>query len=285
MPYLDIERVRWNDFRMHLRDHVSRGRPIVVHDTPTMRFARWDHEYLRRTSGERVVQMVHFDSQHISYDDKKERTIVRLPVARYLDWLADPTLMDGVYNLGRSLIGNYPALEPDVRFPEALSRLWARPLAFSQISLWIGKQGIVSPLHFDTLHNLNFQIRGHKEWHLFSPRDLAYLYPHAGHSHAAHISRIPDSRQVDARRYPRFAQATRYRATTRAGEFIFVPYGWFHQVETVGAENINLNVWWVPQLPVLLAHWRQSLRGVAVTWHRRGQHPFDRFEARKRKRA
>lgn len=42
-------------------------------------------------------------------------------------------------------------------------------------SLWIGKEGVVSPLHFDEPNNFFYQIDGRKKFILFSPKNWKYL--------------------------------------------------------------------------------------------------------------
>lgn len=55
---------------------------------------------------------------------------------------------------------------------------------------------------------------------------------------------VYDIRKVDAEEFPKFEQARRVVLYQKDGETVFVPSGWFHQVENIGAA-ISLNHNWV----------------------------------------
>ena len=61
----------------------------------------------------------------------------------------------------------------------------------------------------------------------------------------------------------------------KPGDMLYLPYGWWHQVDTTGTRNLNVNFWWLPRLK-LFSLWQQSLRGAFVLAHRRGSHPHKR---------
>lgn len=44
--------------------------------------------------------------------------------------------------------------------------------------VWLGSQGVVTPAHFDAVHNFYIQIHGHKRFMLFPPTSVRQLYPH-----------------------------------------------------------------------------------------------------------
>jgi hypothetical protein len=55
-----------------------------------------------------------------------------------------------------------------------------------------------------------------------------------------------DLRQPDLARYPRFAEAlaTAESAELEPGDAVYVPYMWWHHVESLDTFNVLVNYWW-----------------------------------------
>jgi hypothetical protein len=55
----------------------------------------------------------------------------------------------------------------------------------------------------------------------------------------------------DLERFPRFAEAARHAevATLEPGDAIYIPYGWWHGVESLDPVSILVNYWWTPGQP------------------------------------
>lgn len=103
--------------------------------------------------------------------------------------------------------------------------------------------GHVEHLHYDTASNLHFQLSGSKTWRLFPPHcalapvsciDLSYSAPGGGANFSQVDLGIPDfSRLPDLQT----TLQQEIRLTVNPGEAIFVPRGWWHQVE--GGDNLT----------------------------------------------
>jgi Cupin-like domain len=119
--------------------------------------------------------------------------------------------------------------------------------------LLCGKAGAVTPLHFDEQQNLFAQLHGRKRVRLFHPEDYAKLYPWPlGHPYDRQ-SRIvlppePGSTvfesERDRERFPEFgaSPSTEYYVDLEAGEVLYVPQYWWHQMEGE-TDNISMS-WW-----------------------------------------
>ncbi|WP_299819488.1 cupin-like domain-containing protein [uncultured Roseibium sp.] len=122
------------------------------------------------------------------------------------------------------------------------------PERLETIGFWVSPQGVRSHLHYDSngQHNLNAQVSGEKQVWLFSPDQLARLYPYlATELQPFNFSKI-DIDSPDTGRFPDFADAACYFDTLRTGEVLFIPAYWFHSFKHVGAFNSNINFWWKP---------------------------------------
>jgi hypothetical protein len=65
-----------------------------------------------------------------------------------------------------------------------------------------------------------------------------------------------DIERPDFKKYPRFVNATRYTGVVEAGDCLYLPTLWTHQVYTGKCDNIGINMWYRPtvQRPVVLLH-------------------------------
>jgi hypothetical protein len=106
--------------------------------------------------------------------------------------------------------------------------------------LWIGSRGVVTPLHHDAWTGLLFQFHGAKRIRMFSPRDRTNLYFSSPRTPSAVWSRLPGrSADTDLGEFPRFAHATPYEGQLEAGEVLFIPPYWSHEIEALEA-NISM---------------------------------------------
>lgn len=137
------------------------------------------------------------------------------------------------------------------------------------IHVWLGHTTSVSPLHFDTKHNLLAQIVGHKRVCLFAPECSSALYaPHGGSSNQSQLGtvglldpRLGDSNGTEYARvrdqFPRFvteALPNMHVCEIGPGDALYIPGGWWHHVAAIApapeAKNsdgcvLSVNFWWV----------------------------------------
>lgn len=155
------------------------------------------------------------------------------------------------------------------------------PLSFLVSNLWVSSgTTTISPLHYDDYENLLFQIEGEKEFLLFSPHDYPNLYYQGRpkgklrYDFPATFTRDPgtlDKRsfvfassvnvdEPDYSKHPRYLEARPVRAHLEAGDALFVPAFWHHEVQSLpsshpagpdgagtegggGGINMAINVW------------------------------------------
>uniref|UniRef100_A0A090XAE1 JmjC domain-containing protein n=1 Tax=Ixodes ricinus TaxID=34613 RepID=A0A090XAE1_IXORI len=81
------------------------------------------------------------------------------------------------------------------------------------------------------------QVRGRKRAVLFHPNDLEYLYMKGDKS------QVLDVDNPDLERYPDFLKATRYEAILDAGDILFIPALWFHNMTALDF-GVAVNIFW-----------------------------------------
>ncbi|CAM9392579.1 unnamed protein product [Phaeothamnion confervicola] len=97
--------------------------------------------------------------------------------------------------------------------------------------VYVGPAGSLTPLHHDVLRSYSWSANlcGAKRWTLFPPAEGPKLHDRLGNL-------APDCRagKYDAAAFPLLEKAPRCEVLQGPGEAIFVPSGWFHQVENMG---------------------------------------------------
>jgi putative sterol carrier protein len=108
--------------------------------------------------------------------------------------------------------------------------------------IWIGPKGTVTPLHRDDTDNLFAQVWGQKSFILAAPHHRAALgtwstSPKGGLDGCDFNPDAPDYQ-----RFPEARNVTFLRIVLQAGDLLFLPEGWFHQVESVST-SLSVNFW------------------------------------------
>lgn len=117
--------------------------------------------------------------------------------------------------------------------------------------IWIGNRIRVAP-HYDAKENVACCVAGRRRFTLFPPEQIANLYPGPFElTPAGTPVSMVDPAAPDLARYPRFAEAAQHAstATLEPGDAIYIPYGWWHGVESLDPVSILVNYWWAPGQP------------------------------------
>jgi len=116
------------------------------------------------------------------------------------------------------------------------------PSLFIPPRIWIGPKGTLTPLHRDDTDNLFAQVWGQKIFTLAAPhhREVLGTWSTAPQGGLDGCDFNPDA--PDYQRFPRARDVTFMRVTLEAGDLLFLPEGWFHQVESVST-SLSVNFW------------------------------------------
>jgi hypothetical protein len=112
--------------------------------------------------------------------------------------------------------------------------------------IWLGHPSKVSA-HYDSLDNLACVVAGVRRFTLFPPEvtDRLYMGP-IDFTMAGQPVSLAAAAGRDDERYPLFREV-RDRALVaelRAGDAIYIPKLWWHQVEATSPFNVLVNYWW-----------------------------------------
>lgn len=112
--------------------------------------------------------------------------------------------------------------------------------------IWIGNRIRVAP-HYDLKENVACCVAGRRRFTLFPPEQVANLYPGPFElTLAGTPASMVDPLDPDLERYPRFAEAweAAQQAELEPGDALYIPYTWWHGVESLEPVSILVNYWW-----------------------------------------
>jgi len=150
--------------------------------------------------------------------------------------------------------------------------------------IWIGNRTKVQT-HFDLLYNIACVVNGRRRFTLFPPEQIANLYPGPIDFTPAGtpISMVPIV-EPDLARFPRYSEALRHArsAELEPGDAIYIPYAWWHCVESLTPFNALVNYWWndAPRLGspyAVLLHAALSLRDLPADQREVWRGMFEHF--------
>ena len=112
--------------------------------------------------------------------------------------------------------------------------------------VWIGGPLTVQT-HYDLSENIACVVAGHRRFTIFPPDQIANLYPGPLEMTLAgppvSMVRLEDP---DLEKYPNFPDAMSHALTAELnpGDAIFIPYAWWHHIQSLSDVNTLVNFWW-----------------------------------------
>lgn len=112
--------------------------------------------------------------------------------------------------------------------------------------IWIGNQ-VTAQTHFDLKDNIACVVAGRRRFTLFPPDQLPNLYvgPFDFTLSGPPVSMV-SLYEPDFERYPKFREALAHAQTAELGpgDALFIPYFWWHHVQSLERFNVLVNYWW-----------------------------------------
>lgn len=146
-----------------------------------------------------------------------------------------PIMIRGEAGISASL---HPLLA-DISIPDCVEENWV-----TSVNLWMSVNGSRSSTHYDPYHNLLCPIAGERKVTLWPPSSTSQLYPLALSGEASNHSAV-DFTAPDYVRFPLYREAEKksLQVTISPGDALFIPEGWWHQVDASDVA-LAINIWW-----------------------------------------
>jgi hypothetical protein len=124
-----------------------------------------------------------------------------------------------------------------------------QPLA----KIWLGTESVAAA-HFDQPKNIACCVLGKRRFTLFAPDQVDNLYPGPlSPTPGGQVVTLADLSKPDFTRFPRLKQALEnaYIVDLEAGDSLYYPSMWWHEVEAFARFNTMVNFWWMTAQPFL----------------------------------
>jgi lysine-specific demethylase 8 len=258
---LSIPRLPAPSLEVFRRDYERPRRPVVITNALDGRrtLEGWSLERLRSQHAAMNVTVRSSRRGNRQLFDGDPLTTFAFETMRLGDALAEIACpAERTLYVHNSDLGRAPELAAEVgKLRYAPRWLCSPPL------LWVSGPGTVQPLHWDYNHVALAQIRGEKRFVLFRPEDSTKLAPFI-HRSIWRTSGL-DPNAIDRARFPSVDLASAWSCTIGPGDILFIPYRWWHYMES-DTVSISVSWWWEPSL---WAHLRASAREAAARRVRR----------------
>lgn len=233
------------------RQYRLPGKPVVVTDfiNPP---PDWDLEFLEANLGRdqwlvREYGAGHFDQPR--YQWTKYCDHLKMTIDAFAGYLQDGSAKSRNLYLAQNPIGHTAAAQSiatELSFlTEKLKLEPAIPEAC--LNLWLGPAGHAEPLHFDPSDGTMMLLHGRKRVVLYPPEQTRDLYPFGFYDILPFWVSGVDIDRPNLEVHPRFsrAQQHRYEVTLGAGQLLFIPTHWWHEVVAEGDGFVcSCNFFW-----------------------------------------
>ena len=235
--FISIDTITKREFEIHKSSLFKRGMPfIIIGILPSFQKNELI-DILTKHLGNQKLRV----RSHSSIEDySTNRRYEELTITEYLSKIAEDDFKGYAANnqIGKALLDvlniELPIFDPKNKFDNP--------------KIWIGSNGTTTPLHRDSTDNFTYNLIGSKKWSLFSIKDSDYLYYEkniygikANPLMEFYTSPV-DLGKIDLSSFPLFKNAEKHDIILEAGQVLYLPYGWGHQVENLST-TIMINFW------------------------------------------
>ena len=227
--YAAVEKRRDVGADEFIERYVRGSRPLVLTDVtadwPAMN--RWSPTYLKQHFGHLSVEIQCRRNSDARYEENKLDHREMQPFGDFIERVLSGGPTNDYYMTANNEALRQPGFAPLLDDIGTLPSICDRAQLSRSSSFWFGPAGTVTPLHHDTLMLFHTQVVGRKRWRFISPLQTPKLYNFNG------VFSPIDVDKPDLARFPLFADVTMLEVVVEAGETVFLPLGWWHQVTSL----------------------------------------------------
>ncbi|KAG6511277.1 hypothetical protein ZIOFF_029336 [Zingiber officinale] len=255
--------------------------PAVFHDAVKewRAITRWNPfdgglDYLEERAGSAVLEAMLSRSGHVFYGDIRSHERVPISFSTFItsckkflqtsdarstsappvmSLAASACLEDASSDiLGELYVAQVPILnlEDKERCPlrilaeDIQTPIFLQTSTLASINFWMNMAKSRSSTHYDPHHNLLCMVSGCKKVVLWPPSACPILYPMPVYGEASNHSAV-SIEKPDLSLHPRAVhyEESSQKIILRPGDVLFIPEGWFHQVDSDDL-TIAVNFWW-----------------------------------------
>ena len=249
-----IERMPMCSVAEFERRYIKTSTPVILTDMmddwPARRL--WSLDYFRSNFGDARMSVGRTTGDRLTVSAKQGIPQEEMEFGRYVDLLREG---NRDYYLITPLSERLPELLADIVYPEVYQQ--AR---WTSSRLWLSGYDTGTPLHHDFAGNFYAMVFGRKRVFLVHRKQSRDVYLHSRMSGVPNFCRA-DLENPDYERFPRLRRVEPLEFIVEAGEVLYVPRLWFHQIRALEV-SASLALWFANGTVALLSRMSQAYMRV-----------------------
>lgn len=219
------------EWTVFYRDYVRRNRPVVLRGIVKSQhaFSKWTDEHLSKHWGDRIVNI------EVNKTETRGGPTTRMRFRQFLKEIYEPEREGQLY----AIVDFDADLQARSDF-ELPAPIRCKEIVPQSMTLWISSGGTTSVLHHDDAENVLMLLAGKKSVMLVHQDQAQNVYaPIAEHQGSSPVHQDA----VDLVVFPRFANISWIYGEISAGDMLYIPHTYWHQVNSYD-RNLAVNLWW-----------------------------------------
>ncbi|XP_072036429.1 uncharacterized protein [Amphiura filiformis] len=215
--------------------YVKHGRAVIFRGAAkeSPGFKLWTDEYLREKYGDLEVRL----------EGKREKGSHLIPMGdKYIGRSSIGHFIDHYHTTNRYMVSELPtAMYPEFFVPPCLSCGLFRD-RLVEIDIWMSGGDSHSILHKDAFNAINCLVNGTKYWKLIERKYEKWIYEAWEPDYEVGGYSEINVEEVDMIKHPDIAKVPWSKFTIHAGDCLFLPSTYYHQVSSAGETNLAIAV-------------------------------------------
>lgn len=226
--WAEIERRECPSVEIFEAEYLRPARPVILtdigRDWPALQ--GWQFDRLKARFANQDVQIQAGRSSDPDFELNKVDLVRTMRFGDFIDRILSDDEGNDCYLTAFNELSKRPEFASMVAEIGLLPPYVNRARLHTGLHIWIGGRSI-TPLHHDTVMLFHTQVVGRKRWRLISPLDTPKVYNYTG------VFSKVDLDRLDLQRFPRMSDVRWIDLTLEPGETLFLPLGWWHQVNAL----------------------------------------------------
>jgi len=215
---------------------MTSGGPVILRGAfPDCAAKSWTHEYLKQKCSENIVH-TRKNTHREDYKVGKKYNIEQLQFGTLIDLIVTENPKSSTYYLAATnLRTGFPQIHEEFHVPNYIEKIHHGPY------LWVSARNHYEFCHVDSDDGMLFMIQGEKHVKLYSYNEFHKLYPNPLGSLGRTIQSQVNCSKPNLELFPDFGSVVCEVGVLRAGDMLFIPAFYWHQVTSV-TPCISVNI-------------------------------------------
>ncbi|XP_046354843.2 bifunctional peptidase and (3S)-lysyl hydroxylase JMJD7-like [Haliotis rufescens] len=219
-------------------EYMHKSRPLVIRSilnlTTFPAVVKWTDDFFRKEVGEEYIdaEPARKENRNLTPEQMTMRSFLQQYAEREL------YLVSGI-----EVFRAKDKLMDDLYVPRSL-HCGGLQFLIESLVMWFSSGGTKSVLHNDDYENFNCVLDGTKELVFVDTKHREQVQADGYHEDGSYSD--VDVDKVDMHKFPRLGEVPVYKAVLHKGDCLYIPYQWYHQVNSPGGRSLAINFWFLP---------------------------------------